>query len=263
LTSITPDERAALAGDLRYLASRIDLWAARWHTPDLFEFVSGIATETRRIAALPAASAPARERLTGLAAYLDAAVSTSSEFEAGAALRAAAEQLRELSRAEDRAAFVAGLRALARFLAAHPDVPVPESYHTQDFTVFPDGDTDDEKRAAVDATAAVLGVVPDDHGGRGHYKAVRRFGPVAYETFFVSAAYRARSDALDSYRDAITVDEAERPALVSVACGHCGGTGYCTRTGCETCQDWREATEEPECGACCGSAVCLVEKSAA
>jgi hypothetical protein len=212
LTTITPDARAALAGDLRYLASRIDSWAARWHTPGLFEFVSGIATETRRIAALPASSAPARERLTDLAAYLDAAVSTSSEFEAGAALRAAAAQLRELSQAADRAALVAGLRALAAFLAAHPDVPVPQSYHVQDITFFPDGSTDDERRAAVDLIGHALGVPAADPHGHGHYQAERAFGPVAYRALTISTAATARADARNSYADVIRLDDAAAAA---------------------------------------------------
>lgn len=263
MTTINPDERAALAGDLRYLASRVDSSAGDWYQPASFDFMSETKTEIRRLAALPAASGAARERLTALAALLAETIDRPDLSDRAPVLRRTAAVLRELSRAEDRAALVAGLRALARFLAAHPDVPVPESYHAQDITVFPPGADDDEKRAAVDAIAAALGVTPGDDGGRSHYRAVRKFGPVAYEAFFVSSAYRARSDALDSYRDAITIDEPERPVVVSAACEHCNGDGYCTRTGCETCQRWWESTGEFGCGACGGTAIRLAGKSAA
>ena len=107
---------------------------------------------------------------------------------------------------DDRAALIDGLLALACFLEAHPDVPVPESYHAQYISVIPDG-TEDERRAAVDAAAAALGVVAADPRGCGHYKAIRMFGPVGYEIFTISAAARARSDAQDSYRDSVRLDD--------------------------------------------------------
>ena len=107
---------------------------------------------------------------------------------------------------DDRAALIDGLLALACFLEAHPDVPVPESYHAQYISVIPDG-TEDERRAAVDAAAAALGVVAADPRGCGHYKAIRMFGPVGYEIFTISAAARARSDAQDSYRASIRLDD--------------------------------------------------------
>ena len=44
--------------------------------------------------------------------------------------------------------------------------------------MFPDGDTDDERRAGVDQAAGVLGVRAADRGG--HYRASRLFGPVEY-----------------------------------------------------------------------------------
>jgi hypothetical protein len=109
---------------------------------------------------------------------------------------------------DDRAALVYGLLALACFLEAHPDVPVPESYFTQHISVIPYGADDDERRAAVDAAAAALGVTADDPHGSGHYKAAREFGPIAYEIFTISAAARARSDAQDSYRYSVRLDDA-------------------------------------------------------
>jgi len=162
---------------------------------------------------------------------------------------------------DGRAALIAGLRDLADFLEANPAMPVPSRFTPQNISVVPDGDTDDERRAVVDRVAAVLGTEAcDDHG---HYGTGRKFGPVEYRAFAISDAAWADHKAQSSYNGCIRLDEPERPALVSVACEHCDGTGYCTRFGCETCKDWRAAAEEPGCGACGASAVRLVEKSAA
>jgi hypothetical protein len=109
---------------------------------------------------------------------------------------------------DDRAALIDGLLELACFLESHSDVPVPESYHSQQISVIPEGTDDDERRAAVDAAAAALGVTADDPNGSGHYKAARKFGAIAYEVFTISAAARARSDAQDSYRYSVRCDEA-------------------------------------------------------
>jgi len=96
------------------------------------------------------------------------------------ALRLLAESAgAELRAAADRAAWVAGLRDLADFLAAHPDLPVPPAHHTEGFVVFPDGGTDDECRAGVDQAAGILGVRAAERGS-GHYRATRAFGPVEY-----------------------------------------------------------------------------------
>lgn len=84
----------------------------------------------------------------------------------------------DLRAAADRTAWVTGLRDLADFLAAHRDLPVPPAHHTEGILMFPDGGTDDERRAGVDQAAGVLGVRAADRGG--HYRASRRFGPVEY-----------------------------------------------------------------------------------
>jgi hypothetical protein len=153
---------------------------------------------------------------------------------------------------DERAAFIAALLDLACFLEAHPEAPVGSAYDDKVILhVFPDGDTDDERRAAVDSTALVLGqVAAESRPGSGHYMFNLRFGPVTYSVLTID-------------KETADLDEPKRPALVSVACEHCDGTGYCTRPGCETCKDWQDATEQPECGACSASAVRLVEKSAA
>jgi hypothetical protein len=109
--------------------------------------------------------------------------------------------------ADDRAGLIDGLLALACFLEAHPDVPVPDSHTAQQISVIPDG-TDDEQRAAVDAAAAALGVTAaETRPGSGHYKAVRMFGRVAYEMFAISKAAATRHAAQDSYRDSIRLDD--------------------------------------------------------
>jgi len=45
--------------------------------------------------------------------------------------------------------------------------------------VFPDGDSDDDRRAEVDRAAGVLGTAAAQTGG-GHYRAARSFGPVEF-----------------------------------------------------------------------------------
>ena len=79
---------------------------------------------------------------------------------------------------EDRAAFIAGLRDLADYLTAHEDVPVPD--YSSLLTAFPDGDSNDERRAAVDAAAAVLGTDTAERPNHRQYYAERKFGPITY-----------------------------------------------------------------------------------
>jgi hypothetical protein len=84
--------------------------------------------------------------------------------------------------ADERAAFIDGLLALACFLEAHPEAPAPRVYDDNLIMhVFPDGDTDDERRAAVDSIAAALGTTAEEsRPGSGHYQFNVRFGPVTY-----------------------------------------------------------------------------------
>lgn len=98
-----------------------------------------------------------------------------------------------------RAAYVAGLRALADHLETHPDLPVP-SAATSQLGPYIDG-TDEAKRAEVDRIAAVLGVPAVDHGDA--YEARRVFGPVTYEATAITAERMARWGALMSYRSAV------------------------------------------------------------
>jgi hypothetical protein len=83
------------------------------------------------------------------------------------------------TRADDtRAAFIAGLRDLADYLTAHEDVPTPD--YSSLLHAFPDGDSNDERRAAVDAAAAVLGTDTAERPNSRQYYAERKFGPITY-----------------------------------------------------------------------------------
>lgn len=104
-----------------------------------------------------------------------------------------------------RKAFVDGLRALARFLAAHPDVPVPE-YRTDILMGLP-GD-DDEARRGVSAFAAMTGAaVTDTWDKDGHCNAHRAFGPVTLRAYAVSAARMAVHYAESSYAGCVQPDD--------------------------------------------------------
>lgn len=107
---------------------------------------------------------------------------------------------------EARQAFVAGLRALARFVASHPDVPVPAYGTAIKLHTF---GTDDQDRHDVDTFAAALSVTAAESGGGGHhYIASRAFGPVSYEAIAIPAATMAVHEAETSYRGCVHPDDA-------------------------------------------------------
>jgi len=107
-----------------------------------------------------------------------------------------------------RTQVIGGLRQLADWLDAHPDVPV--SPFGWDVHVYPSYSASEaERRAEVDRIAAILGVpVRDDTADAGHYTATRVFGRVAYEAVCVPDQRRAAHRALMSYDGAITPDHA-------------------------------------------------------
>lgn len=97
-----------------------------------------------------------------------------------------------------RAEFIAGLRALARFLADNPKVPVPSlgeavSVHASC--------TDREKCAAVDRVAELIGAPAS---GGTHYLTERHFGPITYRAVAVAEQALNEYDAVMSYRGAVT-----------------------------------------------------------
>jgi hypothetical protein len=79
---------------------------------------------------------------------------------------------------DKRAGFIAGLRDLADYLTAHQDVPTPD--YSSLLTAFPDGCSNEERRAAVDAAAAVLGTDTAERPNHRQYYAERKFGPITY-----------------------------------------------------------------------------------
>lgn len=110
-----------------------------------------------------------------------------------------------------REAFIAGLRDLADFLAAHPAVAVPSS--GADITVQPYG-TDEQEAADIEAFAAAAGVAVlderrtgDDEGFyTGRYSATCEFGPVVYRAFTYTAESMAADAARRSYEKNIQAD---------------------------------------------------------
>jgi hypothetical protein len=77
----------------------------------------------------------------------------------------------------DRAALIAGFRALADYLEANPDVPAPS--YTDVYTFPPDGECP-EMRAEIDAIAELLGNEAQEAAYGQHYTVTRSFGPVEY-----------------------------------------------------------------------------------
>jgi hypothetical protein len=91
---------------------------------------------------------------------------------------------------EERGRLTAGLRELADFLDQNPEVPVPWQ---ADVIVVPAEGTDAEMFAEIDAIAAQIGTTASDADSpRGHYSAVRDFGPVQYRA--VAIPHSARDD---------------------------------------------------------------------
>jgi hypothetical protein len=91
---------------------------------------------------------------------------------------------------QERGRFTAGLRELADFLDQNPQVPAP---WRADVLVFPAHGTDAEMFAEIDVIAEQIGVTATNAGSpRGHYSAVRDFGPVQYRA--VAISHSARGD---------------------------------------------------------------------
>jgi hypothetical protein len=89
---------------------------------------------------------------------------------------------------EERVRFVAGLRGLADFIDQNPEVPAPWG---TDILVFPIEASDAEMFAEIDAIAELIGSTASDAGSpRGHYSAVRNFGPVQYRAVAIPHSAR-------------------------------------------------------------------------
>ena len=131
--------------------------------------------------------------------------------------------------AYDRRAFINGLRDLANYLEDHPELPHP-GYVTA-IDVFPEGDTDTERRNGVNQLAEHLGVIPTDR--RGHYRAIRTFGPITYCAVAISDQARAIHDANYSYHGCITPDSTTGDLNnddAFVSCPECSNTDFAETT---------------------------------
>ena len=117
----------------------------------------------------------------------------------------------------ERDAVVAGLRALAGYLAANPAVPVPP--FGWDVLVHAAG-TDSEQFSQVDLVGEIMGERPvDQRAAAGHHHVERSFGPVTYRFVGISEQRMARHHAGASYADSVAPDEppAEPARLAATA----------------------------------------------
>jgi hypothetical protein len=99
-----------------------------------------------------------------------------------------------------RTTFINALRDLADFLTDYPDLPEPG--YGQVINVFPEGDTETERRTGVEDLAALLGVTPMDKNG--HYCAEYSVGPIVYCVVAISDHARAIHAAESSYHGCVT-----------------------------------------------------------
>ena len=88
---------------------------------------------------------------------------------------------------EQRVRLIAGLRDLADFLDQNPDVPVPRR---ADLLVFPPEASDAEMFAEIDTIEVIGSTASDADSPRGHYSAVRDFGPL--QSRAIAIPYNAR-----------------------------------------------------------------------
>jgi hypothetical protein len=107
---------------------------------------------------------------------------------------------------EYRERFIAGLRELADFLLAHPDVPLPSG----DLRGGPVGNDDGHCMADVATVAAALGVEVTYLADDPQYpQAIRKFGPVWYVWRTALSKAMAHHDALMSYSGLVQPEPAE------------------------------------------------------
>ncbi len=89
---------------------------------------------------------------------------------------------------QERVRLIAGLRDLADFLDQNPEVPTPWG---TDILVFPVEASDAEMFAEIDTIAELIGSTASDADSpRGHYSAVRNFGPVQYRAVAIPHSAR-------------------------------------------------------------------------
>jgi hypothetical protein len=102
----------------------------------------------------------------------------------------------------NRAQTIAGLRALADFLDANPDLPIrPEG---ADYAVFSHRTDETAGRSTIDAIATVLGEpVQDETGEGGEYTVTKTFGAITYHASHIPARLRALYRAYGELADSV------------------------------------------------------------
>ena len=101
-----------------------------------------------------------------------------------------------------RAEFIAGLRALADFLAAHPEIPVPIQAISAEITVhaLQGGDAEQAQLCRPDRRGARQA----RHRHNGHYGTWRAFGPVSFGALAISGAHMTAHAVQMSYYRHVT-----------------------------------------------------------
>ncbi|GII67351.1 hypothetical protein Skr01_74360 [Sphaerisporangium krabiense] len=106
---------------------------------------------------------------------------------------------------DHRTAFITGLRRLATFLEANPEVPVPRYSTTIGYCA--ERTADAEMCAEIDRIAALCGTKIDSGAlAHDHYLTALHFGPVRYEAFAILADARARHEAFSTYHGCVIPD---------------------------------------------------------
>ena len=91
---------------------------------------------------------------------------------------------------EQRVRLIAGLQDLTVFLDQNPDVPAPSR---ADLLIFPPEASDAEMFAEIDTIVELIGsTASDTDSPRGHYSAVRDFGPVQYRAVAIPHSARKK-----------------------------------------------------------------------
>lgn len=100
--------------------------------------------------------------------------------------------------------FITGLRQLADYLDAHPELPVPLYGH--DVTIHVDA-LETGGREQVNQIADLIGLGVDLASTDTHYYTERRtFGPVAYCAVSISDESMARYEAMTTYANCVVPD---------------------------------------------------------
>lgn len=106
-----------------------------------------------------------------------------------------------------RDAIIAGLRELADWLEAHPDVELP--LIPPEISVFVHEEEDNAGHAAVKRLAAAIGAAAVDDRLNSLRAQVTFSGGVAYEVIYIKRQFRREHDALHSYEGLVQPEGGE------------------------------------------------------